>query len=70
MLRVQLSIIKVVFKNPCVVKARFFSPGQKCTKTLDGSVALQSRLYSLVARRLGGSLVGTTEPPSHPNEYT
>ena len=26
-------------------------------------MALQSRLYSLVARRLGGSLVGTTEPP-------
>ena len=32
-------------------------------------MALQSRLYSLVARRLGGSSVGTTEPPSHPNEY-
>ena len=32
-------------------------------------MALQSRLYSLVARRLSGSLVGTTEPPSHPNEY-
>ena len=30
---------------------------------------IQSRLYSLVARRLGGSSVGTTEPLSHPNEY-
>ena len=30
---------------------------------------VQSRLYSLVARRLGGSSVGTTEPLSHPNEY-
>ena len=28
-------------------------------------MALQSRLYSLVARRLGGSLVGTTEPPTN-----
>ena len=26
-------------------------------------MALQSRLYSLVAQQLGGSLVGSTEPP-------
>ena len=33
-------------------------------------MALQSRLYSLVARRLGGSSVGTTEPPSHPTNIS
>ena len=35
-----------------------------------GSVALRSRLYSLVARRLGDSFVGTIELLSLPDEYT
>lgn len=38
--------------------------GRNPFNQISGNVAI------LVARRLSGSSVGTTEPPSHANEYT